>query len=232
MLQNWNCAKTVVIAIILYWDIIKEYLYVNTAQWDKLTSSLFIGGLQLLGPDNVAIVKIRCFSIIISAIIPFVRIFGLKAYPGLFHLYHQKDNTNLLEDFYQKLFDFSLFYCTTCIRHCKSHCESLLVLDQQEVRSFTHFYNWICIKNRRQVFIIIRILYRHNNYPIFRLSLIFLQSRNPFKDFLSSPNNVSECLPTSCIDFKKWENETFFLLSSFWTLGKKKLKHLSTHLVN
>ncbi len=58
-----------------------------------------MGGLHLLGPDYIAIGKIRCFSVTISAVFPSVMIFGFKAYPGLFYLYHKMESTSLLDDF-------------------------------------------------------------------------------------------------------------------------------------
>ena len=65
-------------------------------------------GLQLLGPDNVAVVIIRFASILISAFLPSFAIYNFEAYPLLLGLFYGVENRSNFEDIQRNIF--SLLY--------------------------------------------------------------------------------------------------------------------------
>ena len=50
-----------------------------------------VGGLQLLGPENIAILKIRMISIVISFSFQIVMIFSFEAQSGLFNMFYESE---------------------------------------------------------------------------------------------------------------------------------------------
>jgi hypothetical protein len=61
-------------------------------------------GLQLLGPDSIALNKIRLFSFIFSFILPTFMIFFFNTKPGLFPLFYENESTSLSQDIDKNLF--------------------------------------------------------------------------------------------------------------------------------
>ena len=57
-----------------------------------------VDGLQLLGPENIAIIKIRCISILISFCFQIVMIFSFDAQAGLFHTFYALKTKSHLEE--------------------------------------------------------------------------------------------------------------------------------------
>ena len=61
-------------------------------------------GLQLLGPDNVAVVIIRLVSFLISTFSPFFTIYYFGAYPLTLGLFYRTENHSNLEDLQENIF--------------------------------------------------------------------------------------------------------------------------------
>jgi hypothetical protein len=57
--------------------------YVHIITYYVLIQIKLIDGLQLLGPEKIAIKKVRWISISLSVTFTTVVIFGLKTYPGM-----------------------------------------------------------------------------------------------------------------------------------------------------
>jgi hypothetical protein len=57
-----------------------------------------VNGLQLLGPENIAIIKIRFISISISFAFQIVMIFYFGAHSGLFHTFYESETNSHLEE--------------------------------------------------------------------------------------------------------------------------------------
>ncbi len=57
-----------------------------------------VNGLQLLGPENIAIIKIRFISISISFAFQIVMIFNFDAHSGLFHTFYESETKSHLEE--------------------------------------------------------------------------------------------------------------------------------------
>jgi hypothetical protein len=53
-------------------------------------------GIQLLGPENIAIVKIRILSITLAVLFELIVTVHLKTYSGLFYMFHDPESTSIL----------------------------------------------------------------------------------------------------------------------------------------
>ena len=61
-------------------------------------------GLQLLGPDNIALNKIRLVSVTFSSIFPCLMISLFNAHPGMFPLFYETESTSFVQDIDKNFF--------------------------------------------------------------------------------------------------------------------------------
>ena len=66
-------------------------------------------GLQLLGPENIAVVKIRWASIIISAIYELILVLYFDVHSGLFDLFYSHDSDSILLGISKNMFNILFF---------------------------------------------------------------------------------------------------------------------------
>jgi hypothetical protein len=70
-------------------------------------------GLQLLGPDNIALNKIRLVSVTFSSIFPCLMISLFNAHPGMFSLFYETESTSFAQDI-DKNFFIALYLVSPC----------------------------------------------------------------------------------------------------------------------
>jgi hypothetical protein len=70
-------------------------------------------GLQLLGPDNIALNKIRLVSVTFSSIFPCLMISLFNAHPGMFPLFYETESTSFVQDI-DKNFFIALYLVSPC----------------------------------------------------------------------------------------------------------------------
>jgi len=68
----------------------------GTLRLTSLIKNSESAGLQLLGPENIAIVKVRLTSIIFSAIYELILVFYFDVHSGLFDLFHMQDSDSIV----------------------------------------------------------------------------------------------------------------------------------------